>query len=103
MKQFSRVSVLFAAVALTALAGCASTQQRESTGQYVDDSAITTKVKAAIFNEPSLKSAEIKVETFKGRVQLSGFVSSRASIDRAVIVAQSVTGVTSVGNDMRLK
>lgn len=103
MKQFSRVSVLFAAVALTALAGCASTQQRESTGQYVDDSAITTKVKAAIFNEPSLKSAEINVETFKGRVQLSGFVSSRASIDRAVIVARSVTGVTSVGNDMRLK
>jgi hypothetical protein len=103
MNKFSRVSVLFAAVALTALAGCASTQKHESAGQYVDDSAITTKVKAAIFNEPSLKSAEINVETFKGRVQLSGFVSSRASIDRAVIVAQGVAGVTSVGNDMRLK
>jgi osmotically-inducible protein OsmY len=103
MKNFTRVSVLFAAVALTALAGCASTQKSESTGQYIDDTAITTSVKAAIFNEPTLKSAEINVETFKGRVQLSGFVSSRANIDRAVVVAQGVKGVTSVGNDMRLK
>jgi osmotically-inducible protein OsmY len=103
MNKFTRVSVLFAAVALTALVGCASTQRHESTGQYVDDTAITTKVKAAIFNEPTLKSAEINVETFKGRVQLSGFVSSRADIDRAVAVAQGVSGVSSVGNDMRLK
>jgi osmotically-inducible protein OsmY len=103
MNNISRISVLLAAVALTTLAGCASTQRHESTGQYMDDTAITTKVKSAIFNEPTLKSAEINVETFKGRVQLSGFVSSRASIDRAVQVAQGVTGVTSVGNDMRLK
>ena len=103
MTKFSRVSVLFAAIALTTLAGCASTRQHESTGQYIDDTAITTSVKAAIFNEPMLKSAEINVETFKGRVQLSGFVSSRANIDRAVVVAQGVKGVTSVGNDMRLK
>ena len=103
MNNFTRVSVLFAAVSLTALAGCASTQKQESTGQYVDDTAITTKVKAAIFNEPTLKSAEINVETFKGRVQLSGFVSSRANIDRAVVVAQGVTGVTSVSNEMRVK
>jgi osmotically-inducible protein OsmY len=103
MNNFTRASVLFAAVALTALAGCASSQKQESTGQYVDDTAITAKVKAAIFNEPALKSAEINVETFKGRVQLSGFVSSRANIDRAVQVAQGINGVTSVGNDMRLK
>jgi osmotically-inducible protein OsmY len=103
MKHFASTTVLFAAVALTGLAGCASTQKHESTGQYVDDSAITTKVKAAIFNDPTLKSAEINVETFKGRVQLSGFVSSRASIERAVKVAQGVTGVTSVANDMRIK
>jgi osmotically-inducible protein OsmY len=103
MNTISRISVLVAAVALTALAGCAATSRQESTGQYVDDTSITTKVKAAIFNEPSLKSAEINVETFKGRVQLSGFVGSRASIDRAVQVAQGVSGVTSVGNDMRLK
>jgi osmotically-inducible protein OsmY len=103
MNNFTRVSVLFAAVTLTALAGCASTQKQESTGQYMDDTAITTKVKAAIFNEPTLKSAEINVETFKGRVQLSGFVSSRANIERAIVVAQGVSGVTSVANDMRVK
>jgi osmotically-inducible protein OsmY len=103
MKHFASTTVLFAAVALTALAGCASTRHHEATGQYIDDSAITTKVKAAIFNEPTLKSAEINVETFKGRVQLSGFVSSRASIDRAVQVAQGVSGVGSVANDMRVK
>ncbi len=103
MKYFARTSVLVAAVALVALTGCASTQTRESTGQYIDDTAITTSVKAAIFNEPTLKSTEINVETFKGRVQLSGFVSNRGSIDRAVQVAQGVKGVSSVGNDMRLK
>ena len=60
--------------------GCASTPTREGTGEYIDDSAITTKVKAAIFNDPSLKVFQINVETFKGEVQLSGFVdSARAS------------------------
>lgn len=103
MQKFTRISVLLAAVALTALAGCASTTRHESTGQYIDDTAITTSVKAAIFNEPNLKSAEINVETFKGRVQLSGFVSSRDRADRAVVVAQGIKGVTSVANDMRIK
>ena len=103
MNSFSRVSVLVAAVALTALAGCASTQKHESTGQYLDDTSITTRVKTAIFEEPTLKSAEINVETFKGRVQLSGFVTSRANADRAVAVAKGVSGVASVGNDMRIK
>lgn len=103
MNKFSRISVLVAAVALTALAGCASTQKHESTGQYLDDSSITTRVKTAIFQDPSLKSAEINVETFKARVQLSGFVSSRASIDRATAIAQNVSGVASVANDMRIK
>ena len=103
MTQFARVSILVAAIALTAVAGCASTQKQESTGQYMDDTAITTKVKTAIFNDPTLKSAEINVETFKGRVQLSGFVGSRASMEHAVVVAQGVGGVTSVSNDMRVK
>ena len=103
MTSFTRVSILVAAVALTALAGCASTQKHESTGQYIDDTAITAGVKAAIFNEPTLKSAEINVETFKGRVQLSGFVSSKANIDRATQVARGVNGVSSVANDMRMK
>lgn len=103
MKKTNLISILLAAAAFTAVAGCAETATRESTGQYIGDSAITTKVKAAIFNDASLKSSEINVETFKGAVQLSGFVSSQANIRQAVAVAQGVGGVTSVKNDMRLK
>lgn len=91
------------AFTLITAAGCASTQKQEGTAEYVDDSVITTKVKAAILNEPGLSSAEINVETFKGVVQLSGFVNSLADINRAVVVARRVGGVSSVRNDMRLK
>ena len=97
------ISAVFLAVALATTLGCATTATKEGTGQYVDDSVITTKVKAAIFNEPTLKSAEINVETFKGIVQLSGFVSSQADIHKAIEVARTVHGVRSVKNDMRLK
>jgi len=100
---FKRISVVLVTVALTALVGCAETSKTEGTGQYIDDSVITTKTKAAIFNDPALKSAEINVETFKGRVQLSGFVSSQADINRAADIARGVAGVMSVKNDMRLK
>jgi osmotically-inducible protein OsmY len=94
----------FAAITLLALLGaCASTRTQEGTGQYVDDTVITTKVKAAILGEPTLKSAEINVETFKGRVQLSGFVSTSAQMDQAVVVARNIKGVSSVANDMRMK
>lgn len=85
------------------LAACASTSRSEGTGEYIDDTVITTRVKAAIFNDPTLKSSEINVETFKGRVQLSGFVNSREDINRAVALTRGVPGVTSVANDMRLK
>ena len=88
---------------LTAAVGCASTKTQEGTGQYVDDTVITTKVKAAILEEPGLKSSEINVETFKGVVQLSGFVSSSADISTATKVAHAVAGVTSVKNDMHVK
>jgi osmotically-inducible protein OsmY len=71
--------------------------------EYFDDSVVTTKVKAAIFSEPSLKSAEMNVETFKGVVQLSGFVSTVADTKKAVEVTRSVNGVKSVKNDMRVK
>jgi osmotically-inducible protein OsmY len=103
MKSFNRMVTLFVAIVLATLIGCASTATQEGTGEYVDDTVITTKVKAEIFNEPSLKSAEINVETFKGVVQLSGFVNSQEDINRAVRVARSVKGVVSVKNDMRLK
>ena len=95
--------LLLAAAAFTTLGGCASSATQESTGQYVDDTVITTRVKAEILKDASLKSAEINVETFKGVVQLSGFVSSQADIATAVRVAQDVAGVRSVRNDMRLK
>ena len=91
------------AILLASLLGCAGTSTQESTGEYMGDTWITSKVKAAILNEPSLKSAEINVETFKGTVQLTGFVSSRANIDTAVAVARGIKGVTSVRNDMRVK
>ncbi|NMQ27120.1 BON domain-containing protein [Candidatus Accumulibacter phosphatis] len=104
MKQLGKyLSALFLAVTLASAVGCASTAKQEGTGEYVDDSVITSKVKAAIFNEPSLKSAEINVETFKGTVQLSGFVSSPTAISKAVALTRSVGGVTSVKNDMRVK
>ena len=98
-----RFAYFISALALAVTMGCASTRTQEGTGQYVDDSAITGKVKAAIFAEPTLKSAEINVETFKGVVQLSGFVSSPAAESTAVALARGVGGVTSVKNDMRLK
>lgn len=103
MKLSNRFSAFFSAILLAVLFGCASTAKHEGTGEYVDDTVITTKVKAAIFHEPTLKSAEINVETFKGRVQLGGFVNSQSDINKAVEIARRVEGVTSVKNDMRVK
>jgi osmotically-inducible protein OsmY len=100
MKRLTR---FFLALTLLTAVGCASTQHQEGTGEYVDDSIITSKVKAAILEEPNLSSAEINVETFKGEVQLSGFASSSAEIKKAVAVARGVKGVNSVKDDMRLK
>jgi osmotically-inducible protein OsmY len=77
--------------------------KKESAGEYIGDAAVTVKVKAAVLEDASLKSAEINVETNKGIVQLSGFVRSRADIDKAVQVARGVKGVTSVKNDMVVK
>lgn len=97
------VKTLAATLLLIGAVGCASTRTQESTGQYVDDSVITTKVKTAVLGEPGLKSSEIKVETFKGIVQLSGFVSSRDEAQSAIRVASAVPGVRSVKDDMRIK
>ncbi len=96
-------AAFFVAVALTSVSRCASTATQEGTGEYVDDTVITSKVKSAIFGEPTLKSAEINVETFRSVVQLSGFVSTQGNIYKAVEVARNVNGVTNVKNDMRLK
>ena len=83
--------------------GCASKAKHEGTGEYIDDSVITAKVKTEIFNDDTLQSSEINVETFKGVVQLSGFVNSEADINRAIEVTRQVKGVTGVRNDMRVK
>jgi len=96
-------SAFFLALILLSASGCASTQKQEATGEYVDDSVITTRVKTAILAEPILSAAEINVETFKGVVQLSGFVTSRAAINKALELTRSIPGVSSVKNDMRLK
>ena len=103
MRYVNRIHLIFLTVVLAVLVGCAPTPKQEGAGEYIDDSFITTKVKAAMVNEPSLKATEINVETFKGIVQLSGFVSSQAAIDKAVLVTQGVKGVKSVKNDMRVK
>jgi osmotically-inducible protein OsmY len=82
---------------------CASTPKQESSGEYVDDSVITTKVKSLLAADDFLKSFQISVETFKGTVQLSGFVASQQAVDKASEIARSVKGVTSVKNDLVVK
>ena len=103
MRPSNRFIAFLLAVLLASILGCAGTSTKESTGEYVDDTVITTRVKTAIFNEPSLKSGEINVETFKGIVQLSGFVADPASSGTATRVTQAVHGVKSVKNDIRVK
>lgn len=104
MVKLNRIMKFLACFALTtALMGCAATQKHESTGQYVDDTAITTKVKTAIFEEKTLKTLQIKVKTYQGVVQLSGFVDSAHSVRKAGEVARSVANVVSVRNDLQVK
>ena len=103
IKRHRMLSFLICIGLITAFLGCASTPTRESSGQYVDDSAITTKVKSAILGDSALKVFQINVETFKGEVQLSGFVDSAQNVRRAGEVARSVTGVKSVKNDLIVK
>lgn len=103
MKKLKFISMALLTIAFVSVLGCGSTPRKETTAEYVDDSYLTTKVKAAILRQPVLKSSEINVETYKGVVQLSGFVNSRSDINRAVEVTRTVRGVKSVRNDMRLK
>jgi osmotically-inducible protein OsmY len=82
---------------------CASTRTRESTGEYVDDSVITTKVKSLLANDDFFKSFQISVETYKGTVQLSGFVNSQQAVGKAGEIVRSVQGVKSVKNNLIVK
>jgi osmotically-inducible protein OsmY len=103
MKQFKSLSAILGAIAFASILGCAGSPTQESTAEYGSDTWITTKVKAALVQDSLVKSTEVNVETFKGVVQLSGFVSSDAAMNQAVFIARGVEGVTSVKNDMRIK
>lgn len=96
-------AVVLFALSFLALSACAPTAKRASTGEYLDDTVITTKVKAAIFNEPLLKTTDIGVETFKGTVQLSGFVNSNVAVLKAAEVTRKVEGVKEVRNSLVVK
>jgi len=88
---------------IVSLVACASTSKQEGAGEYVDDSVITTKVKTLLAADDFLKSFQIGVETFKGTVQLSGFVNSQKAVDKAVEITRSVKGVSSVKNNLIVK
>ena len=104
MKKRNRFIGYFVLLMLIAtFTACASTPTRESTGEYIDDSVITTKVKYLLAADDFLKSFQISVETYKGAVQLSGFVGSEKAVDKAGQIARSVKGVTSVKNDLIVK
>ena len=94
---------LGAALAAVVLAACASTPTQESVGEYIDDTAITTQVKTALMGDEKVKAMDVGVETFKGIVQLSGFVNSVEQKAKAEQLARSVSGVKGVENDIRLK
>lgn len=97
------VRCFFIVILIASLAACASTSKQSSTGEYIDDSVITTKVKSLLAADAFLKSFQISVETFKGTVQLSGFVDSQQSVNKAEEIARGVKGVTSVKNDLIVK
>ena len=104
MRQFGKyLASTFLALALITLVGCAATASKEGTGEYFDDSVITAKVKASILDQPMLKVLNIKVDTFKGIVHLSGAVGSSAEVRRAAEVARGVPGVKSVRNDLKVR
>ncbi len=92
-----------AALAVVLLGGCAGSSTQESTGEYLDDTTLTTKVKTTLLQDPEVSGLAINVETFKGEVQLSGFANNEMERQRAADLASSVDGVAAVKNDIRLK
>ncbi|HEX2201263.1 MAG TPA: BON domain-containing protein [Gammaproteobacteria bacterium] len=90
-------------ITVLCLAACAATSTDESTGEYIDDAAITTKVKTALLQDPEVSGLDINVETFKGTVQLSGFANTERERQRAGTLARLVEGVQSIQNDIELK
>ncbi len=103
MTLFRPLAATLAMLLTVSLLGCASTPTQEGTGEFMDNSLVTARVKTALFDEQSLKSFEISVATFRGRVQLSGFVDTQAQIDKAGEIARGQLGVKEVVNNLRLK
>jgi osmotically-inducible protein OsmY len=97
------IAALLAAPAFAFIAGCSSTATSESAGEYTTDTATTARVKTALLADPGLKSLAVSVETYRGAVQLSGFVNSEVQIQKAVAVTRGVSGVQSVNNDLHVK
>ena len=97
------IKTILSSLLIIGLIACAPTASREGTGEYLDDSLITGKVKAALVADPDLKATEINVETYKGTVQLSGLVSSPDDMPKAVALARKINGVNAVRNDMAVK
>ncbi|MES2316971.1 MAG: BON domain-containing protein [Pseudomonadota bacterium] len=103
MRIARSLSAVLSSLLIVSLLACAPTAKREGTGEFIDDSLITGKVKAALVADPDLKATEINVETFKGTVQLSGFVASPDHIPKAAQLARGIEGVKSVKNDIAVK
>ncbi len=103
MVNAKRLKMFVAVMFIVAVAGCAATPARESTGEYIDDTVITTNVKAGIFNEPFLRELQISVRAYKGDVELNGFVNSRQIADKPVDISRHVAGVTSVKDSLIVK
>lgn len=101
--SFKPLATAIALGSMLALGACAETSTSQSTGQYLDDTGITSKVKAKILQDDQLKVLQIGVTTYNGKVQLSGFVDNAATKSRATQVVRSVEGVTSVENDLVVK
>ena len=103
MRNFTKALLVAAVIGSTAMAGCTATATRQSTGEVVDDGVVTAKLKAKLIDDPVTKAYQINVETFKGTVQLSGFVDSAEASSRAAQLAGQVGGVKDVENSLEVR
>ncbi len=103
IRNFTRALLIAAVLGSTALAGCTSTSTKQSTGQVIDDGVVTAKLKAKLIDDPVTKAYQINVDTFKGTVQLSGFVDSAEARTRATQLARDTDGVKDVKNSLQIR
>ncbi len=101
MKRITNSLIAFLLIAM--MIGCSGTEKKQSTGEYIDDSAITSKIKSALAADPTVSAMDVKVKTFKRRVQLSGFVDTKEQAQTAEDIAEGIEGVESVENNIIVK